>query len=80
MRDYLYLLDGPAQHEVVQVRREATTMATFRYEGGDWGVYDHTLGFIDAVRLHETGLFVASTTEVMRGAVEAHRARFDGVL
>lgn len=80
MRDFLYVLDGPAKHSVKEVRRDATTMATFRYLNGDWGLYDRSRGFVDSIRLHETGAFVASQTEVIRGVTETDRYRYEGVL
>ncbi len=80
MIDFLYVLDGPAQHVTKKIRRDGSTMADIQDAHENWVLYDRARGHIDTIHLHETPLFVATEESVMKSATEVRRDRYDGVL
>lgn len=79
-RRTLCILDGPAAWREREVRYDGTTMTDFVHADGTWGIYDKRDGVMYAIRLRETGVFVAGKEGIMFGVTETLRERYDGVL
>ena len=76
----LCILDGPSLWRERAVRYHGSTMDDVRTPDGAWVIYDRARGYIDSIKLMETGLFVVGSGGIMFGATEIDRRRYDGIL